>query len=223
MSATQTQQKLGFASPTAAKLPQIACIGKVDEVCEGHTAKSGLYYVQQVNLSGTGANRSARCYFCYRPEWMKVEFEPNSLKGEKGPYFVYTHHVMPEKGSSEITTLQGLAGSEDRFNEFAARLLSIPQNTDEEKENLVANVQAIFQSFLIDEGADTPIGYKMKQSTEDTGEVNEKGYKIKVPLAGKYELGSFFYPTEKKLKSLVTYASRNPENLRLAFDQDCPF
>src|SRR5690349_8695608 len=208
-----TQTALGFASPTVEKLPQIACVGTVSSVEEGKVSQKGTYVVQRVVVGGKGANKTSSVNLLYRPEWFTPGFNPDTIKeldNADSVMFVYTRNIVPPPGDANLSVLQGLAGSDERFAALSGKLLSLNAGTTEE---LISSIESTLRTFLVVEGKDTPIGYKLAQAKEDTGNVDEHGKKIKI-LKASYELDSFFYPTEKKLKSLRSYAQRKPENLK---------
>lgn len=221
---TATQTKIGFNTPDAEKLPKIACVGVVEEFGEGKLTQSQQYLIHQIRVKGNGANRNTRTNFMYRPDWLTQDFQPNSLKEltETGPLFVYQKNIIGPKGSNKLSALQGLAGTEERFVEVSTRLLAIQAGGLLEAEDLASQVQAVLHQFLLVEGEDVLIGYEMQQKTEDTGERDEKGKKIKVLVDG-YELGSYFYPTEKNLKAKRVYAERSPDKMKIAFDDETAF
>lgn len=234
---TASQQQLGFASATVDKLPTIACVGYVDEVGEGKVSKSEVYINQPIKIRGNGANRSVTKYLLYRPEWLVPGFNPDTIKesgdGARGMLFVYQSNIIPGRGAKKISALQGLCGSEERFNELANRLLTAsypetgdnatPEETAAATSALIAQVRSILHQFLVVEGGEAvPVGYQMIQEKEDTGDVDEKGKKVKVATE-RYTLGDFFYPTEQKLKNLRSFAQHQPGKMRVAFDEVTPF
>ena len=52
---------------------------------------------------------------------------------------------------------------------------------------------------------------------EDTGELDEKGKKLKI-RTGNYELGQLFYPEEGALKKYRKLAADKPDEWRVGFD-----
>jgi hypothetical protein len=214
-----TQTKLGFATVTVEKVPSLACVGKVVEVGEGKLSKAETYVVQPIIIRGNGANRQGRVNMLYRPEWFDPSFDPDSIKtdaGEqaKGMVFVYQRNIVPARGSKKLSVLQGLAGTPERFDDLSARLLGATYD-----ENMITQVRNILNQFLVAEGEDVQIGYKLVQATEDTGEFDEKGKKVKALKEG-YEVGDFFYPIKAHLVGQRAYAKKNPDKLQIAFDED---
>lgn len=197
--ATETRS---FGEASANELPQLVCVGQVDEVLEAKVSDSGNYCVQPIRLSALGAGRGQTIYFLYRPEWFQEGYKPDSMKemeDGKGPYFVYGK-MINKRGDTSY--LRGLAGSQEAFDRLAGILFDLPHVEDNKTEDYLALVTQTLKEFFesnVDEVGDkVKIGYVLRQERTDTGEKGEDGKKIYI-LENRYVVNKFFDPTPEAL------------------------
>lgn len=212
MSTVLEKPKSPFAEAEAQRLPTLFCIGYVSQVGDAKVSESGKYILQNLVVSPLGPGRMAFVRIMYRPEWLKPGFDPKSfktLKDGSGMEFVYRSNIA---GHDSVSNLKGLSGSDERFADLGARL----QNLSDVNPDTVKKVLTDF--FTVEEGeAPFAIGYDLRQGKDDTGEVNDKGKKIKV-LNNRYEVGSWWFVTDKTKAAKRKQANKSPENYKVAFE-----
>jgi hypothetical protein len=244
MAQTQTQKTKGFRSASASRLPKLACTGYVAAVYDGRESKSGNYNTVTVEINGFGGSKNTKVYPCTRPEWFAVDedgnpiFRPDSLKkveGGKSIQFVYASNI---KGEDGVSTLEGLAGSEERFDLLTERLLTDARTSDPDKS--AEAIASILEDVLVAGQGEEPfeIGYILKQQAEKS--VDKNGKPELDPETGKpvyiyknrYEIDEFFEATEKNKKRFRKQAEKSAEKaketgeppyFKVTFDDGTPF
>lgn len=210
---TSTQTSFaGFQEAAVQKIPSLAVIGKVSEVQDGKLSQSANYVVQPVKLEGSGAGRNATVFLLYRPEWLRAGFDPSSLEqyGDEGRSMthVYRRNIAVKGG---ISTLKGLAGSDEGFGTLASQIIGLADNS-------IANVQNVLREFLTVTNEQVQIGYVLKQRKDKAGE-DDNGKTI-YELANGYEVGEFFFVNAENIKKLKQRAARSKGEFVLTFDPD---
>lgn len=197
---------VGFKAAGADVLPRLGCTGYVSQIIDVKTTAKGVYDMARVKVEPYESGRSVIVNVLYQPEWLDGNFDPDSLKEEangESLFSVYRMHIASRQG---LSTLAGLAGSEENFNALADALISSEDKSPEA-------VKMILSDFFRENGGE--IGYVLKQRTRNTEELDDNGKPIKV-LENGYEVGEFFYPTEDAKKRLAKRA--NDGKLVLAFE-----
>ncbi len=215
---TNTQETFtGFASAQedTRELPKLNCIGRIGSVGEAKVSANGVYVVQPITIEPTEAGKKGYVNLLYRPDWLRPGFDPRSLEGDGTLGIVYKMHIggARDKNSGKITqlsTIAGLAGSEENFNALAGKIFSavasIPEVNDADEPNVVSEkteafirtVQETLTEFVNENNPD--IGYYSVQKRQDTGELDANGKKVKVPVAGQREVNGFFFPNRESHK-----------------------
>lgn len=195
-------------------------MGRVVEVGEtGISKNSGIYLTTKIVIAPYGAsNIPTYQYFCHRPEWL-VEMTQKDLQeleeqvvvldnGEKKyPFGTYQRNIHSR---DKFSTLRGLAGSEEAFNEISSQLIEAGPTAPAE------TINKILADFLLSDDA-LPFGYILKQKWEKTGEKDENGKDIYIAVPG-YNLDSWFDPTPENLKKLEKKAEKSQGKIKMTYD-----
>jgi hypothetical protein len=205
-----SQSSFGFAEASVQKLPSLACIGYVDVVADGKVSESGKYIVQGITLRGFGPSRGCSTNLLYRPEWISATFNPDSLNefGDEGQKMlaVYRRNIAVRDG---ISALKGLAGSEERYQALAQKLLTLPAVTE-------ATVSDVLKEFF--SGDQFEIGYVLRQRKNKTGETDENGKDV-YELTNGYEVQEYFFVTKANIEKLQKRAARSKDGMfKVAFE-----
>lgn len=198
-------------------MPTLACIGSVVEIGDGKISSTGKYVVQPINLGALEAGKDLRLNFLYKPEWLTAGFDPSSLEEVEGGdsmLSVYRRHIS---GRGALSTLSGIAGTDERFEALSATLLGLE---DVSAENVQ---QALTEFFLGGDAEDVQIGYIAKQQSTRTDDINPQTGKNIYVLENRYEVSSFFRVDEKTIKSLANRANKSNGKFRLTFEAGVPF
>ena len=200
-----------FIQAAVPKMPDLACIGYVDEVQEPKPSKSGVYIVHPVHIQKSQAGRAVTNYILYRPEMFKRGFDPSvyeNVEGGKGMLMSYRKHIAAR---NRVTSLQAFSGSPEAFEGLQDRLLSLPEPTPEA-------IHGVFKEvFLGAAKSGAEVGYVLTQGTEDSGEVDANGKKI-YSLTDRYEIQRFFHPTADAVKSVQMRAKRSNGDFIVTFE-----
>ncbi len=218
--ATAVQKKL-FNEASAAKLPKLICTGYVAKIGEGKPSKSGNYNVNPIEINGFGAARNATVYVLTRPEWFETDeagnptFRPDALsqvEGGSAMQFVYRRNI---RGRGSVSILEGVCGSEERFEKLQEEFLTTDGIDDENDSAEV--IERILQNNLLPKDGEQgfEIGYTLSQQRTKTDEKDENGKFIYL-LDNRYEVSNFWEATEKAKeshrKSAEKSAKRAAEN-----------
>lgn len=208
-----------FDAPPIDVLPDIACIGIVEEVGDGKESESKDYFVQPIRIKGVAGSRNATVQFLYRPEWLTpsfrvASFEELSEARRKSFTFVYGKNVYSR---SKTSNLSGLSGSDDNFAALAELLKAIPEA---ERLNPMT-VTTILRRFFREHESEK-IGYVLTQKREKIE--SEDGGKPEYVRAPGYEIGSWFRVDDEGLKRIAGRAARSTDkSFIIGFDTDVPF
>jgi hypothetical protein len=205
---TQTQPVFGFKPVAVDALPRLACIGYVDKLGEGKVTEKGIYDMQTIFLAPTESGKQTRVNFLYQPRWLDPSFDYETMREEDGGDKMISVYRMHLNSKQDMSTLQGLSGSEEGFGKIQYSLIVAEDKSPE-------GIQAVFQSFFAEENP--YIGYILKQRTSKTGEVDARGRAVKVLETG-YEVGGYFFPTEENKVKLARQAENAKSNLVLTFE-----
>lgn len=212
----ENEQRLTFREAPAADLPKKVCVGYVSQVLPGKVSSTGKYVVQPIQLDGLGGGKSLRDNLLYRPEWFSPGFDPLTIKDEieddaeaERVLKVYYRNI---NGRGAISKLRGLAGSAERFEILAHRLLSQDEVT-------IENVTSILTEFFEENANDqVKVGYILKQQSTRTDDINpETGKNIWIK-ENRYEVDSYFDVTDEALKRLAKAAERSNGHMQMTYD-----
>lgn len=208
------------------------CVGVLRNVQASKVSTKGTYYVVNFELESMGSGTSAKTRLLWHPEFFVQSYNPRADE-ERGRPFVYQNNFYTEhRGynplSSDrtdsqlvgLSTLQGMAGSEQKFFEIGHQLKEVFANTSD-LDQFAEQFDATLRSL---EG--TTVGYILKQQWVDSGAKNDRGYAIKVP--GKYyEVVGYFYPNSvefsKIQKEVEKFTSKGKGQAYVCFDPSVPF
>lgn len=241
---SKTNNKRGFREAPAKKLPTLVCTGYVSKVHEGKAPDKSagkIYTVNRVDINGYGGSRNVSVYLLSLPEWFATDldeegvkrpaFRPTSLEEEEGgasKLFVYRKNIRAV--SDDVpSTLQGLAGTEDRFYDLCDALLDAEGIDGPESPKVISDT---LTAFLTPEGEEpVEIGYVLKQKRTKTDDVDEDGKAIYI-LENSYEISDWWEPTEANKKKYRKSAEKSaeraaekgePVTFKVAFEQGTPF
>lgn len=201
------------------KLPNLICLGYVNEFPEPKETESEVYYNIRFSLKGQRGSRDIATNFLFRPDWFVAGFSPTSLKdlvlgdderfGEK-MYRVYRNNILGSAKSRAVTVLGGLAGATP---EGLATLDAAIGEAYEAKgaELTPEEIHSVIKHHIFNVVQQPTVGYvlKQKQDKEDDGTYT---------LAEGYEFGSFFNPTEDAIDAYIKKAKDG--KCKLAFERD---
>ena len=202
------QTSFGFAAATeeARTLPKLACLGFIESVGEAKVSSSGVYIYQPFVIGASQAGKKTFAGLCYRPEWLRPGFNPDSLKAEPNGSTLFTVYKMNIAGSNSVSALAGFAGSEENFQALAAAIQE--GIADKDDSEVMATVEDILRNFASENVQE--IGYYSVQKTEKDAEGK------KVPVSGKRELGGWFFPGPEADKRHQAEAAKG--KLQLAYE-----
>ena len=205
---SNTQKSFGFAAAAeeVQVLPKLACYGFIEEIGEARVSKSNVYIYQPFTIGSTQAGKKTFAGLCYRPEWLRPGFDPESLKAEENGSTLFTVYKMNIAGSNSLSALAGLAGSEENFGALAAKIQQDIEGRDDSE--VMAIVENSLREFVLEVGPE--IGYYSVQKKEK----GDDGKKFAV--AGKRELGGWFWPGSEADKRHVAEAAKG--KLTLAYE-----
>ena len=200
------QTSFGFAAATeeARLLPKYACIGFIEAVGTAKVSKSGTYIYQPFTLGATQAGVKSFAGLCYRPEWLRPGFDPESLKAEPEGNTLFTVYKMNIAGSNSLSALAGFAGSEENFNQLAANIQSGIDGLDDSE--VMATVENILREFVNETNQE--VGYYSVQKKEKGADGK------KVPVPGNREIGGWFYPGAEADKRHASEAAKGKLEVR---------
>jgi len=200
---------MSFITSGADPKPTQYCVGEIAQVSPTKQSSTGKYLVTHFVINPLGsANSKANVWVTWHPDFLRPGYAP-SQESDSGKKRVYDSNIARDpKGFSPncssydqqvgLASLQGLCGSNDKFNEIATELQQAFSESSD-VDSLVEAVDKIFASLM-----GTPVGYVLKQQWVNCegGVVNEKGYPVKV--RGKYmETAGLFYPTVEVHKEIM--------------------
>ena len=202
------QTSFGFAAATeeARLLPKLACLGFIESVGTAKVSASGVYIYQPFKIGATQGGKKSFAGLCYRPEWLRPGFDPESLKAETNGNTLFTVYKMNIAGSNSLSALAGFAGSEDNFAQLAANIQSGIEGVDDSE--VMATVENILRDFTNDTAQE--VGYYSVQKKEKGAD----GKKVAVP--GNREIGGYFYPGPEADKRHESEAAK--QKLVLAYE-----
>lgn len=186
--AQQTQTPIDvsdFSASAVQAKPQVACIGTVSEISEPRLTEKGIYWLSTVKFSGTRGSQNMTTNFMFEAEWFEPGFNSASLADDRSKDFVFSKNINKTGEVSLLTALCG--GTEDHRRAFRAELNAARAQNGSPltPEQIVGALKAFVENHQEE------VGYILKQATQDTGDVDSNGKKIKV-LLDKYEIGSYF-------------------------------
>lgn len=187
---TATFSAFAPAQEDAKLLPRLNCLGYIGSVGEAKISQSGVFVVQPITIEGVQGGKKGFVNFLYRPEFLRPGFNPTSLKAEENGmslWYVYKMHIA---GTNSLSTLAGIAGTEENFNQLAAKIQSAIEGIEDV--DVPPVVQGILQEFATE--VNPEIGFFSSQKMEATGNKTDKGTKEKRPVAGQREVSGYFYP-----------------------------
>ena len=206
MSTPQTSFGFAAARNEVKELPKLACIGFIESVGESKVSGSGIYIWQPFTIGATQGGKKSFAGLCYRPEWLRPGFDPESLKAEPNGNTLFTVYKMNIAGSNSLSALAGFAGSEDNFNQLAANIqAAIADKGDDE---VMATVEAILREFANETAQE--VGYYSVQKKEKGADGK------KVLVEGKREIGGWFHPGPEADKRHAQDAAKG--KLTLAYE-----
>jgi hypothetical protein len=212
-----------FLSPPLALKPAKICAGRVTAVGDAYLSKpkpnggGEKYYVVKITLTALGAGTDKDIWFLFRPEYFNAAMTRADLndmaEADKGVYRMYEQHICTSEEGKK-STLQGLAGSQEAFNELASRLLAIGVDAIAEQPTLVSDV---LRQFFIEENPQAIVGYVLGQQTEKTDEIDpETGKNIYVPSKW-LEVKSYWEVNDKTLAAKARLAEKSPSRYTLCY------
>lgn len=210
-----TATRRTFTKPPAAPKPTLICAGKVTEVKDAYlSAKSQKYYVVPIQLTGMDGGLDQKVYWLFHPEFFKG-YTPSELielaEDDKGAYRIFCQHIAQESG--KVSHLQGLATTEEAFDEISSRLLSLGVDAITENPTLVSDT---LREFLIDENGDNVVGYVLRQQQEATDEKDENGKTIYVPSKW-MEVGGYWEVNDKNVKKQAEKAAKSKGKVKMTY------
>lgn len=183
-------------------LPALACIGTVETVKDGkQCAAPSIYAMVSMSLSPNESGKKAFVNFMFHPSWLESGYDPKELgqyENAKGLRFTYRKNIC---GSSDLSILAGISGSEENFHQLAGKLQALEEKTPE-------NVSEVIREFVNENNSE--VGYILTQKqakNEETG---------KYEPADGYEVGEWFYPTDENKRKLAKRAANG--KLSLTFE-----
>ena len=208
-----------FNAVSAPKLPNIACVGTVASIADTKPSESGAYNVTNIKIEPRGGGYATQFALLTRPEWLIPAFSPDvELEGNTSAQFVYQTNIQGPPNSG-VSRLVGIAGSEEAADKLVDDIFAAVVTETDKDGNAFSSVPDVQLTSAIRKHADGKlVGYTLVQKKEDTGEVDEKGKKIKI-RTGNYELGKLFFPTEDSLKRYRKLAKERAEDWRVGFDE----
>ncbi len=208
-----------FTAGSAPKLPNLACVGTIAAIADTKASAKGVYNVTNIAIEPNGGGYGAKFSFLSRPEWFTPGFTPDvEFEGNSGAMFVYTRNIQGPPGSG-VSILMGLPGTEAKAEALVDDIFASVETIKDADGNSVALLpDAKLDSILRKHTGSIPVGYILKQKQEDTGEVDEKGKKVKIRTSN-YELDRLFYADEASLKRYRKLAADRPEDWKVAFDE----
>jgi hypothetical protein len=204
------QTSFGFAAATeeARLLPKYACLGFIEAVGEAKVTKSGTYIYQPFTIGATQAGVKSFAGLCYRPEWLRPGFDPESLKAEPNGNTLFLVYKMNIAGSNSLSALAGFAGSEENFGQLAANIQTAIADLDDA--DVMATVENVLREFTNETNQE--IGYYSVQKKEKGADGK------KVPVAGNREIGGWFYPGPESAKYQASEAAKGKLEVRYELD-----
>jgi hypothetical protein len=168
-------------------LPRLAVIGRITEVQEPVLSSKKVYHLLPFVLEAeTPGGRGTKFNLLLEERWVTQGFDPASLlqEGETGvkKYGIYKRHVSNSDGTAH---LQNLANS--KYETIVAAFKQMPNLN-------LARASAVITKALTGH----PVGYVLKQSTEDD----------RVTLRDQYEVAWFFPATKDGLERTIKTAAR---------------
>jgi len=205
---TQTQT-LEFNTAEPREMPKLHCVGTVTEVGEPKIGASGKYISQPIKVTAEGTGTDARLWLIYRPDWLTVGFKPDSLKDQDGGKFAHKMYCKLIAAEDQISFLEGLAGSPERFSDLSTRILSLPvaSGTDGPDMDAVAEtLREFFNNNLEEDGSPKKVVYTLKQQKQ--GIKQEDGSYINRNTKY-YEVERFHFYTDATLKRLANKSAKS--------------
>jgi hypothetical protein len=220
MATSTIEPRPTFLSPPLAQKPQLICAGRVTAIGDAYlSAKSEKYYVVKISLTALGAGKDQNIYWLFRPEYFNAAMTRADLntmaEADKGVYRMYEQHICTNEEGKK-STLQGLTGTPEAFNELASRLLSLGVDAITETPTLVSDV---LRTFFVEENPQAVVGYVLGQQSEKTDEIDpETGKNVYVPSKW-LEVKSYWTVDEegKGLAAKARLAEKNPKRYKLAY------
>lgn len=186
---------MSFAKTDAQVKPLRACLGylkSIGPVAHSKNDKSS-YFVCPFELEGKYGSMNIKGRLVFTPEMFDPSWNP---KEHEDQTFVYTSNVY---GPDSPSALMGLCGSEDIFEKLAELKDQHITNFNDSEE-----IGQFLTNFFTELGH-VDVGYILKQQREKL----EDGTYILRPF---YEVGAWFYPSEKAIARLIKRADKYAED-----------
>lgn len=213
---TVRTERRGFKKMQAPILPTLYCVGTIGKVNDAKISKSGNYATIGIEIMAKGAGKNHSVWFTFHPGWLNYEFDANDLEGREGsPDLVYRSNVVAETG---LSTLQGLAGSEENFFDLCESLSNIEFDesfTEDQQKEYLKKVTAVFKKFQKE--VNPLIGYTLSQKNEKIGvDPDGKGVYQRTRF---YDI-FFWYPTDEKIEEMEEKAVKSAEKYNEAKEKN---
>jgi hypothetical protein len=207
---------MAFKSAAARPLPQLACIGYIDEIKEVKETESGVYLNARVSIKGNdGVSRNSETNLLFRPDWFTPGFDPEGIKNLDFEDLDATEQQRVKTGLSLTYArlfgrgeapgqLAVMAGSQENYDKLADLFTAAYKGTEFTGEEIVD----IIRGFILDKCPD--VGYVLRQQKEKTDQVDENGKAVYVLRDG-YEINEWFFPNAANKKRLMNRAVKSAE------------
>lgn len=186
----------GFAA-SIELLPKLNCMGRVSSVGEAHITASGTYARIPMTIDPIAGGQKGFIGFLFHPSWLVPGFNPESLAAEPNGKTLQIVYKLNVSCSNQPSLLQGVAGTAENFGTLAAQIQGaiegLKYETPDEQAVFISTVRDVIAEFVQEVAPE--VGYFLVQKLEDSGELKPNGSKLKLPVAGKREVGGFFLPS----------------------------
>lgn len=219
-----------FTEAAVLYMPNLVCIGYVSTVGDAKVSSSDKYIVQPLTIDGLESARNTKVQLLYKPEWLTENFNPESLndfEDGKSMHFVYSQHIRQRGG---LSTLRGIAGSQEGFDTLSNAILNIPVTKDPEV--FMRAVQEVITEFVNNntesDGTPKKIGYVLSQKSSKVldsngNPVKNDAGKFEYVREKQYQVSRYFDVTEEQLKREINAAQKSPNTIKLTFENGIPF
>jgi hypothetical protein len=238
---TATKPTSRFKRPAAPDMPNLVCIGRVGHVHEAKLTQAEDFVNQRIDIVPEGNGRSASVFMIYRPEWFDANFDPieaftltdaereareavkagattydsaayESAKFKYKAGRFYADHFLAPEDSGQISTLEALGGSPEGREALETLLLEAADKTEGAID--MDEVQQILADFVRENNP--LLGYRLVQQSTRTDGPDGRAVYVK---GSRYEIGSFFYPTEKAIKSFIRSCNNSKGKSKMTFEE----
>jgi hypothetical protein len=219
------------ATPTLSFLPSLKkekpgkiCGGRITSVGPAYISEregaSKKYYTVRIDITALGTGSNQAIFWCFRPEYFNANMTRSDLREmaelDKGVYFMYGKNIAADE-EQPPSTLQGLCGSPEVFQEVATRLLTLGVDAITETPTLVSDV---LRTYFVEENPQHVVGYVVGQQQVRTDDIDpDTGKNIYVP--GKWmEIKSYWHydGTQESIDRQARRAEKSKGKLQLAFN-----